>query len=154
MSEEKTNSINLPPVEQIGIIVKDIDKTIEYYVKVLGWGPFNISEVALEGCLYRGKPTDVKLKMAMAQSGSIEIELIQVLDGESIHSEFLRERGEGIQHVRFSVNNLDEILAQWAEDGIEPVWQHSFPELGISWAYVDTDQVGGVMTELFEIKQA
>ncbi len=153
MSEDKINSISLPPVEQIGIIVKDIDKTVEYYEKVFGWGPFNISEVSLEGCNYRGKPTDVRLKMAMAQSGPIEIELIQVMEGESIHSEFLRERGEGMQHVRFTVNNLDEILAEWAKEGIDPVWQHSYPEAGISWAYVNTDLVGGMMTELFEFKQ-
>ncbi|NQT71221.1 MAG: VOC family protein [Chloroflexi bacterium] len=152
MSTDRKSSISLPPVEQIGIIVKDVEKTVEYYEKVLGWGPFNISEVSLEGCLYRGKSTDVRLKMAFAQSGPIEIELIEVLEGESIHSEFLRERGEGIQHVRFTVNNLDEILAEWAKEGIEPVWQHSYPEAGISWAYVNTDQVGGVMTELFEIK--
>ena len=153
MAEEKKGTINLPPVEQIGIIVKDIDRTVEYYEKVLGWGPFNISEVSLEGCNYRGKPTDVKLKMGMAQSGPIEIELIVVLEGESIHSEFLRERGEGMQHVRFTVNNLDEILAEWAKDGIEPVWQHSMPEIGVSWAYVNTDVTGGVMTELLEFKQ-
>lgn len=150
MVMERPNGVKLPPVEQIGIIVRDIDKAVEYYEKVLGWGPFNISEVSLEGCLYRGKPTDVRLKLAMAQSGPIEIELIQVLDGESIHSEFLREKGEGMQHVRFTVDNLDEILAEWAKDGIEPVWQHSMPEIGVSWAYVNTDRLGGVMFELIQ----
>jgi 4-hydroxyphenylpyruvate dioxygenase-like putative hemolysin len=153
MSKGKANGVKLSPVEQVGIVVEDIEKAVEYYGSTFGWGPFSISEVSLEGCLYRGKPTDVRLKMAMAQSGPIEIELIQVLEGESIHSEFLREKGEGLQHVRFTVDNLDDILAEWAKVGIEPVWQHSFPEIGISWAYVNTDAIGGVMAELIEIKQ-
>jgi 4-hydroxyphenylpyruvate dioxygenase-like putative hemolysin len=153
MFKDKASGVKLPPVDQLGIVVRDIDKAVEYYEATFGWGPFSISEVSLEGCHYRGKPTDVRLKMAMAQSGPIEIELIQVLEGESIHSEFLREKGEGLQHVRFTVDKLDDILAEWAKAGIEPVWQHSFPEIGISWAYVNTDAIGGVMAELIEIKQ-
>jgi 4-hydroxyphenylpyruvate dioxygenase-like putative hemolysin len=149
----RNRGINLPPVEQIGIVVRNVDQSAEYYGSMFGWGPFQISEVDLKGCLYRGRPTDCRLKMATAQSGALEIELIEVLDGESIHSEFLRERGEGIQHVRFRVDNLDEILAEWAKVGIEPVWQHRMPEFGAAWAYVNTDLCGGVMAELLELKE-
>jgi len=137
MFKEKASWVKLPPFEQLGIVVRDIDKAVEYYEATFGWGPFSISEISLEGCLYRGKPTDVRL----------------VLEGESIHSEFLREKGEGLQHIRFTVDNLDDILAEWAKAGIEPVWQHSMPQIGISWAYVNTDAIGGVMAELIEIKQ-
>ncbi len=153
MFKEKASWVKLPPFEQLGIVVRDIDKAVGYYEATFGWGPFSISEISLEGCLYRGKPTDVRLKMAMAQSGPIEIELIQVLEGESIHSEFLREKGEGLQHIRSTVDNLDDILAEWAKAGIEPVWQHSMPQIGISWAYVNTGAIGGVMAELIQIKQ-
>jgi len=148
----KSHAMNLPPVEQVGIVVRDVDQAVENYGALFGWGPFQVYETDLKGPLYRGRPTDCRLKIATAQSGAVEIELIQVLEGESIHSEFLRERGEGIQHVRFSVNNLDEILAEWAKDGIEPVWQHRMPEFGAAWAYVNTDAYGGVMAELLEIK--
>lgn len=153
MTEETKSAIKLPPVEQVGIVVRDIDKAIEFYSATFGWGPFEVSEVSLEGCNYRGKPTDCRMKMAMAQSGPIEIELIQVLEGETAHTEFLREKGEGIQHLRFSVDDLDGILAEYAEQGIEPVWGHSMPEIGVSWAYVNTDKVGGVMAELIEMKE-
>ena len=91
--------MKLPPVEQIGIVVRNVEQSAKVYGSVFGWGPFQISEVDLKGCLYRGRPTDCRLKMATAQSGPLEIELIEVLDGESIHSEFLRERGEGIQQM-------------------------------------------------------
>jgi len=153
MVEKKTNGVKLPPVEQVGIVVKDMDQAIANYSAAFGWGPFNVSEVELKGCLYRGQPSDCKLKMAFFQSGSIEIELIQVLEGETPHSEFLREKGEGLHHLRFSVEDLDGILAEWAKKGIEPGWQHSMPEIGVSWAYLDNDKVSGVMVELIEMKE-
>jgi methylmalonyl-CoA/ethylmalonyl-CoA epimerase len=153
MSEGKKKSITLPPVEQVGIVVRDMDKSIEFYSTVFGLGPFQEMEYRLEGVLYRGKPSDCKMKLAMAQSGSIEIELIQVLEGETPHTEFLREKGEGLHHLRFSVDDLDGKLAEYAEQGIEPVWQHSMPEIGFSWAYLNTDTTSGVMIELVEIKE-
>ena len=154
MLEDRTHPIKLPPVEQVGIVVKDIERTVKHYETTFGWGPFNIAEVNLEGCMFHGKPTDCRLKMAFASSGPIEIELIQVLEGDSPHKEFLDQKGEGIHHLRFSVDDLEGTLAEWAKDGIEPVWQHSMPEFGVSWAYVNTDTLGGVMAELIEIKQA
>ena len=145
-------SVNSNPVEQVGIVVKDMDKAVEFY-ESLGMGPFQVMEVNLEGCMYRGKPTDCRMKLAMAGAGPIEIELIQILEGETPHTEFLRKRGEGPQHIRFRVDDLDAALAQWAGEGIEPVWQHSMPELGVSWAYMNTEKVGGVIVELIEIKE-
>ncbi len=153
MTSDQQSALALPPVEQIGIVVKDIERSVAFYQSVFGWGPFRISESTVKGCLYRGKPTDCRLKMAFAKSGSIEIELIQVLEGESIHTEFLREKGEGIQHLRFRVENVDELLKEWAKKGIEPVWHHTLPERGISWAYMDTGDVGGVMVELFQTRE-
>jgi len=153
MFKDKASGVKLPPVEQVGIVVEDVEKAVEYYGSTFGWGPFNVSEVELKGCIYRGQLSDCKLKMAFAQSGPVEIELIQVLEGETPHTEFLREKGEGLHHLRFRVDDLDAVLAKWAGEGIEPIWQHSMPEIGISWAYVNTDAIGGVMAELIEIKQ-
>jgi len=153
MSEDRNRAIKLPPVEQVGIVVRDMNKAIEFYSTVFGLGPFHEMEYSLEGVFHRGKPSDCKMKIAMAQSGSVEIELIQVIEGETPHTEFLREKGEGLHHLRFSVDDLDSKLAEYAEHGIEPVWQHRMPEIGFSWAYLNTDTIGGVMIELVEIKE-
>ncbi|MFA4835650.1 MAG: VOC family protein [Dehalococcoidia bacterium] len=142
-------AIVLPPIDQVGIIVADLDKAIKFYSSRFGWGPFKVINANLEGCMYRGKPADCKLKIAFGRSGPIEIELFQVIEGPSPHADFLREKGEGIQHVRFSVDNLDEILAEWAKDGIEPVWERRSPVA--STAYVDTQKAGGgIMVELIQ----
>lgn len=146
------SKIKLPVVDQVGIVVKDIDKAIEYYSSTFGWGPFSILETGLEGFTYKGEKGACRLKLAFCTSGPLEIELIQVLEGEPPHSEFLRENGEGLHHLRFSVHNLAEMLNSLAQAGIEPVFQHAIPEAGISFAYLDSGQIGGVMFELLEIK--
>lgn len=144
--------INLPPPDQIGIVVKDVDAAVDYYSSTFGWGPFHTLEMPLEGFTYKGKSGNCRLKLAFAQSGPLEIELLEVLEGDTPHSQFLKERGEGVQHLRFSVDNLEGMLAKLARAGIEPVFYHHEPELGVSLAYIDSGQLGDVMFELMEIK--
>lgn len=152
MAKQHEPRVKLPPVEQIGIVVADIDKAVEYYSSVFGWGPFQVVEYETKGMTHRGKKGDCRLRLAFAHSGPIEIELIQVLEGETPHSEFLREKGEGLQHLRFHVDDLEGMLAELAKEGIEPVFHHSYPEFGISFAYLNTDKIGGVIFELIEDK--
>lgn len=150
MATKKTR-VKLPPVEQIGIVVKDIDKAIEYYSSTFGLGPFQVHEWNQEGFTYKGKTGSSRLKLAFAKSGPIEIELIQVLEGETPHSEFLKQKGEGLQHLRFRVDDMDKTLAELAKEGIHPVY-HQRLAPGVAFAYIDSDKVGGVMFELFELK--
>ena len=149
MSEQEPR-VKLPPVDQIGIVVKDIDRAIEYYSSTFGWGPFRVQESEIKGFTHRGKKGNCRLKIAFARSGPVEIELIQVLEGETPHSEFLREKGEGLQHLRCSVDDIDNMLAELAKEGIETVFHQSLPQFGVSWAYLNTDKVGGVMLELIQ----
>ena len=138
----------MPPVSQIGIVVRDIEKTAEYYYSTFGIGPFSIQEVKLDGAMLRGKPTTTTIKVAFAQSGPVQVELIQSLDGENIYTEFLASRGEGLHHLGFQVDDLDGMLAEFAKEGIEPVFYQSFPGFGIPFAYLNTDKIGGVTYEL------
>ena len=92
MAKQQEPRVKLPPVSQIGIVVKDMDKAIEYYSSTFGWGPFNVLDIELKEFTYKGEPGDCRLKVALARSGPVEIELIQVLEGETPHLEFLREK--------------------------------------------------------------
>lgn len=145
---QKPSRVQLPPVEQLGFVVKDVDRAIEYYSSNFGWGPFRVQEYDLKGFTYRDKKGNCRLKVAFTTSGPIEIELIQVLDGETPHSEFLREKGEGLQHLRFQVDDLDGMLAELAKAGIRPVFHDRLPHAG--FAYINSDEIGGVMFELIE----
>ncbi len=142
MEEQPRPRMILPPVEQIGIVVKDLDRAIEYYSSIFGWGPFRVQQFETKRFTYRGQTGPMKMKVGFAQSGPIEIELIQVLDGETPWTEFLREKGEGLHHLRFRVDDLDGMLSELAEEGIEPAFR------GTRFAYLNSDKIGGVIFEL------
>ncbi len=149
MPDNGESAVKLPPVEQVGIVVQDVDRAAEQLTALFGWGPFRIREVAMQGFTYGNRQGDCRLKMAFARSGPVEIELIQVLDGETPHSEFLRRKGEGLHHLRFRVDNYDELLSQLSREGVQPAFHQVLPGLA-SFAYLDTDRIGGVTFELFQ----
>jgi len=140
----------LPPFDQIGIVVEDIDRAIEFYTSVFGFGPFAVREVELDDVIYRGRSCYCRQRNAFAQLGPIQIELIQPLEGESPHADFLMKNGEGLEHLRFQVDNLNDMLVELGRRGIEPIYRKSFPHYGMAFAYVDSDKVGGVLFELMQ----
>jgi len=147
----KEPAVRLPPVEQIGIVVRDVEQAVQFFSSAFGWGPFKIRESEMKGVTYDGRTGDCRLKMAFARSGGVEIELIQVLEGETPHSDFIRRHGEGLQHLRFRVDDCGGMLKALAREGVEPLWSQVFPGIA-AFAYMKTDKTSGLMVELFEKK--
>ena len=137
-------------VDQIGLIVRDVDKAAEYY-ESLGLGTFQSQTgIVLTERRVRGElVTDIKNKVKVGQIGPIEIELVQPVEGKSIQMEFLETRGEGINHLGFFVEDLDREVARLVEQGLEPVMTLRF-QGGGGVAYMDTGDVGGVLLELIQ----
>ncbi len=139
--------IVLPPVHQIGLVVHDLEKAAATYYSTFGIGPFSIvPEVRFNGIILRGQPTNSKAKVAFADSGPVQIELIQPLEGENIYTEFLRSGHEGLHHLGFEVDNFESMLAKFQRHGIEPIFWKSYRSM--AFAYLDTGKIGGVMVEL------
>jgi 4-hydroxyphenylpyruvate dioxygenase-like putative hemolysin len=164
--------VKLGKLSHIGIVVRDMDRAVEYYTSVFGLGPFTTQVYDLTSFIYRGKTASARVKAAIAYSGSVFIELVQVLEGETVHTEFLREKGEGMQHVAFLVRNLDETLGELAKRGIEPAMQlprmlidtpatsgeaqvgaAKRRQMELTEVYLDSDKVGGTMIQLMEFKE-
>lgn len=135
--------------DHVGVVVRDLEKAMEYF-QSLGIGPFiaTPSEVTTERKVY-GKPADIKLKGAHAQLGPIKFELIQPVAGESVQKEFLVNKGEGINHIGFIVDDLDREVARLGEKGFQVISSGKIPPRG-GFAYVGTHKVGGVIIELMK----
>lgn len=152
---DKLSSLKLPPIEHIGIVVKDVEKAMQSYGSVLGWGPFQVLEIDLKEFTYHGHPCNGRLKVALSQGGSVQIDLIEVLEGETPYSDFLMEKGGGLHHLCCAaVDDLDSVLDELAAVGIETVFHGALPDLGVRAAYVAGDKTEGVMIELYEVKAA
>jgi len=138
----------------IGVIVKDMEKTIAY-LSALGIGPFGMPggqkwvEVPFKGEL-RGRPATWKVKISNAKLGSGELELLQPSGGESLLQEFLDEHGEGLHHIGYLTDNLDRDIKNLAKQGIKVLT--SAVAAKADFAYLDTGVHGGIVTELKQEK--
>jgi len=141
----------IPPVEQFGLgaidqisfAVTDAEEAAQRYQAI--FGPFQIVDVPAMDVTYRGRPSTVTLKLGFARSGSLEIELVQVVDGDSPAKDHVAAEGDGFHHVRFPVSDLKATQAAMEREG----WVTTFAgeSAAISFAYLEPPpaQVGTVI---------
>jgi len=134
---------------QVGVVVKNIDETIKYYEEVFGFGPFEIRQVDYADATYYGETAGYRGKRAFFYLGPIQIELIELIDGKTIHEAFLKEKGEGVHHIAFEVNNLEESKRNAEKEGLKVIQSFARPD-GSGFAYLDTDRTGGIVFELIQ----
>ncbi len=137
-------------IDQVGVVVKDMEKAMQYYSSSFGIGPFRPLHVtSVDRRVYGKKVNDIKNLTRVARLGDIQFELIQPVSGESIQKEFLEKKGEGINHVGFFVKDLETEVARLTEKGFKAISTGKFTGSG-GFAYFDTNHVGGVFFELVQ----
>jgi methylmalonyl-CoA/ethylmalonyl-CoA epimerase len=130
-----------------GIIVRDMDKTIEY-LESIGIGPFGIGDdrkwvdITFKGELH-GKPAEWSVKISSAKVGNHELELLQPSGGSSALQEFLDEAGEGVHHIAYLVDDVRGELDKLVKRGVEVLTSANLDAMG--FAYVKTDPAGMVI---------
>jgi catechol 2,3-dioxygenase-like lactoylglutathione lyase family enzyme len=140
----------LSNIHHVGTIVRDVDKTAEYY-ESLGMGPFEPLDVIGEDERIKGKLIyDLKLKIRMGHIGPIRMELIEPVTGTgSIWKEVLESKGEGIHHLAFGVDDIEKAKAELIEKGLNLIFSAKFKNGG-GCGYFETDRVGHLVFELFQ----
>ena len=139
------------PVVQNAFVVRDLEAAVEQWSSKIGVGPFYLLEhVQFGPSFLRGAPLAIDISVAIAQWGSLQIELIvQHNAAPSIYTEFLSRHGEGLQHLGVMTEALDEHLERLAKLDIEPV-QWGATGAGMRFAYLNSDRHCGGMIELIE----
>ncbi len=150
MPNKNIGKVNLPPLGQIGVVVKDLDKAIAYYSSIFGMGPWRIVELDFPEVKVRDKTYPWKVRIAFTKLGPVEFELISNIGGRSVHSEFLEQGKEGLHHLGFFVNaeEKEHITAELAKNGIDIIQGGKSSWPGGSYAYLDTEKIGGIIFEL------
>jgi methylmalonyl-CoA/ethylmalonyl-CoA epimerase len=134
---------------QIGIVVKSVDETVKYYKETFGLGPFEIRDVEYPDATYYGEKAGYSGRRGFFYLGPIQIELIELREGKTVHEEFLREKGEGLNHIAFAVKDLKESTRRAEDRGFKVIQGYEWPKGG-GFAYLDTDKIGGLLIELIE----
>ena len=129
-------------IEHIGIAVKNLDESVEFYEKVLGLQCYNIEEVK-----------DQKVRTAFFQVGDTKIELLESTDPEGPISKYIEKKGEGMHHIAFAVENIEEKLRAAEQNGVRLIDKEPRKGAeGLDIAFLHPKSTHGVLTELCEDK--
>lgn len=129
-------------IEHIGIAVKSLDESIPFYEKLLGIKCYAIEEVK-----------DQRVKTAFFKVGQTKIELLEATDPEGPIGKFIEKKGEGIHHMAFAVENIEEALTDAENKGIQLI--DKTPRKGaegLSIGFLHPKSTYGVLTEFCEDK--
>jgi len=142
------NSVSSWKVTQVGVVVKDAEKVAQRLTE-LGFGPFETMKLPPgRQELFRGKPALADAKIMGAPFGGLQIELVQPLALESPHREYLNSKGEGIQHVLVTVDDIEKEIKRLTDKGCTVLLDIRMPG-GRHGAYIDLN-AGGIILEMFE----
>src|SRR3989337_1259346 len=114
MEQQMNETLNLgtTTVTQIGLVVKDIEKSIDAYCSVLGLPRPEViitDEYEKAHTHFRGHPTPAQAKLAFFNLGQISLELIEPVGEPSTWKEALEKNGEGFHHIAFQIKGTDKV---------------------------------------------
>src|ERR1700682_5956898 len=95
-------------IDHIGIAVNSIEEALILYRDALGLEVTNVAD-----------EPEQKVKVAFLPRGGSEIELLEPYPGDGPVRKFREKRGEGIHHICLEVDDIEAMLAQLAEEGVQ-----------------------------------
>ena len=143
-------------IDQIALVVEDLDKAVEEYWKLFGVGPWHIytyGKPLVKKMTYHGRPCEYKMRLALTRIGSLRIELVEVLDGDLIHADFVKEHGYGVHHIGVLVEDMDAAIVQAEAAGLTVTLDGTgFGADGDGhYAFLDTEDKIGIALELIQL---
>ena len=133
-------TMNLTHIEHIGIAVKNLEESINFYENVLGLKCYAVEEVK-----------DQKVKTAFLMIGPTKLELLESTDPEGPIGKFIEKRGEGIHHIAYAVENLPSALKELKQKDVRLVDENPRNGAeGFNIAFLHPKSTYGILTELCE----
>ncbi len=142
------------PIRQNGYVVRDLRRAIDAWLEV-GVGPWLLlPHLAQAGSVYRGQSIEPVVSIAFANSGELQLELIeQENDSPSIYREFLDAGRQGFHHLAWWADDFEGV-ARAAEDAAWPM-VHAGDGGGMAqFAYYDPGGVTSTVIEVMELTDA
>ncbi len=127
-------------IAHIGIAVRNLDEALSLYHDTLG--------LPLQG---RETVESDRVTVAFLPVGDTQVELLEATDPESPVARFIEKRGEGVHHVAFQVDDVEEALRAFRERGFRLI--DETPRTGAGGArvaFVHPRSTNGVLIELCE----
>jgi methylmalonyl-CoA/ethylmalonyl-CoA epimerase len=123
--------------DHVGIAVRSIDEKLAVYSKL---GDFDIRRTEVSG---------QKAKIALLHAGETSVELLEPTSEDSSLAKFISERGEGLHHIAFSVEDIEATMNQLKERGFRFIYEKPADgKFGSRVNFIHPKSAGGVLVEL------
>ncbi len=127
-------------IDHIGIAVKGIEQAGKFYTDILGLEIEDIEHVS-----------DQKVNVAFVPVADSEVELLESTDPEGPVAKYLDSRGEGVQHIAFRVEDIEEALKELKDKGVRLIDQTPRKGAGgAKIAFIHPKETHGILVELCE----
>lgn len=127
-------------IDHIGIAVRDASTKLPLYKNFLGLTDIHIEELSSRG-----------IRVYMIRVGESKIELLEPMNEQSEIGKFLEAKGEGIHHIAFNVQGIDQAVELAKQNGLQPLSDSPKPGAGgTKVLFLHPKTTGGVLIELVE----
>lgn len=139
-------------IAQLGYVVRNIDASIEGFIKS-GIGPwFLLRGVRPDNFTYKGKPSGMAMDVAVANSGDIQIELIMPVNDEpSMYRDFLNAGHEGLQHFAYWSKDYQSLYDRALAAGFSVGQEGQLGGPTGRFAYLETEHHAGTCVEISDL---
>jgi methylmalonyl-CoA/ethylmalonyl-CoA epimerase len=127
-------------INHIAIAVPDVNAALAFWQDALGLTVDHIEDVPSQ-----------QATVVFIPVGDSEVELVKPTSGDTGVARFIAERGGGMHHLCFEVDNIEEMLAQLKEKGIRLINESPLELPGRKMAFIHPKSTGGVLVELYQI---
>ncbi len=135
--------------DQIGIIVKDIEKAAKIYEDIFDFSsPLNIV-TQKSRVIYKGKEIEFTMKKIMQNFSGKQFEIIELVDstGEHLYSDFIKEGNEGLHHLGIYMKGAEDFINQVKKkEKLEVIQQGSAGK--VNFYFLDTRKILGYYIEI------
>jgi len=129
--------MNISHIEHIGIAVENLDEAVSFYEKVYGLKCYAMEEVP-----------DQRVKTAFFKVGQTKIELLESTDREGPIGKFIANKGQGIHHLAFCVDDVGKALESMEDKGVRLIDKEPRKGAeGLSIGFLHPKSTFGVLTE-------
>lgn len=129
-------------INHIAIVVPEIQAALTFWQDTLGLELNHIEEVPSQ-----------KSTVAFFPLGESEVELVKPTTNDSGVAKFLNDRGPGIHHLCFEVDNIDEMIEELKQKDVQFINEKAIQMNGRRIAFIHPKSANGVLIELYQLTE-
>ncbi len=126
--------------DHVGVAVKSVDQMLAIYNQI---GTFEIRQTEVAG---------QKAKIALLKAGDTSVEFLEPTSEDSSLAKFIRERGEGLHHIAFEVDDIEKTTEELKAKGFRFIYEKAADgKFGSKVNFMHPKSTGGVLVELTQL---